>query len=190
MGVFFDAWRRAWAAKDLEAIANLVHDDWVITFHSNGKEVRKQQWKSMVASLLKNDVYKQENVRCIFENEDSECDFDHHAILPVHPLATQSDAAYLWALLHPIAVVVMHMFVTFPNGNVDAVMYVATLKDGLMYRSETGSTPVSVVEKDAGNMFDKKVVPKVVPAPASAFWMGAAAVTLMAACVLVARARK
>jgi len=123
MGKFYNAWRAAWAAKDLDAIAELVHEDWFIFFHSNGKKVHKPEWKKMVESLLKNDTYKQERQRCIFENHD---------------------------------IVVMHMFVTFPNGNVDAVMYVAHLKDGQMHRSETGSTPVSVVQKDAGHLFEEQ----------------------------------
>ena len=39
---------------------------------------------------------------------------------------------------------VSHAIMTFPNGTKDAVMWVATKKDGLIYRVETGSTPLSV----------------------------------------------
>ena len=34
-------------------------------------------------------------------------------------------------------------FVTFPNGTTDAVMYVGMLKDGKLFRVETGSTPIN-----------------------------------------------
>ena len=40
-------------------------------------------------------------------------------------------------------ILVSHAFMTFPNGTKDAVMWVATKKDGLIYRVETGSTPIS-----------------------------------------------
>ena len=36
-----------------------------------------------------------------------------------------------------------HAFMTFPNGSRDAVMWVATKKDGLFHKVETGSTPIS-----------------------------------------------
>ena len=39
-------------------------------------------------------------------------------------------------------IIVTHQFMTFPNGKKDAVMWVATKKDGLIHRIETGSTPL------------------------------------------------
>ena len=39
-------------------------------------------------------------------------------------------------------IMVSHSFVTFPNGTTDAVMYVGILKDGKLFRVETGSTPM------------------------------------------------
>ena len=41
-------------------------------------------------------------------------------------------------------ILVSHAIMTFPNGSKDAVMWVATKKDGLIHRVETGSTPLSV----------------------------------------------
>ena len=41
-------------------------------------------------------------------------------------------------------ILVSHAMMTFPNGSKDAVMWVATKKDGLINRVETGSTPLSV----------------------------------------------
>jgi hypothetical protein len=39
-------------------------------------------------------------------------------------------------------VLVMHFFMTFPNGTRDAVLYYIQKADGLMRRIETGSTPL------------------------------------------------
>ena len=39
-------------------------------------------------------------------------------------------------------VLVMHFFMTFPNGTRDAVLYYIQKEDGLMRRIETGSTPL------------------------------------------------
>lgn len=40
-------------------------------------------------------------------------------------------------------ILVSHAFMTFPNGSRDAVMWVATKKDGLIHKVGTGSTPIS-----------------------------------------------
>ena len=40
-------------------------------------------------------------------------------------------------------VLVTHAFSTFPNGTVDAVLWVGRKKDGLIHRVETGSTQIS-----------------------------------------------
>ena len=39
-------------------------------------------------------------------------------------------------------IIVMHSIGTFPNGSRDAVMYVGLKRDGKIYKSETGSTPI------------------------------------------------
>ena len=39
-------------------------------------------------------------------------------------------------------IIVIHSITTFPSGNRDAVMYVGLKRDGKIYRSETGSTPL------------------------------------------------
>ena len=40
-------------------------------------------------------------------------------------------------------ILVMHSMTDFPNGANDAVIMVITKKDGLFWRTETGSTPIS-----------------------------------------------
>ena len=40
-------------------------------------------------------------------------------------------------------IMVAHSIATFPNGTTDAVMYVGILKDGKLFRTETGSTPIN-----------------------------------------------
>ena len=41
-------------------------------------------------------------------------------------------------------ILVTHWFGTFPNGSQDAIMWVGVKKDGLIYRVETGSTPINL----------------------------------------------
>ena len=41
-------------------------------------------------------------------------------------------------------ILVNHFFGTFPNGSQDAIMWVGLKKDGLIYRVETGSTPINL----------------------------------------------
>ena len=40
-------------------------------------------------------------------------------------------------------IMIVHSIGTFPNGSKDAIMYVGLLKDGKIWRTETGSTPLS-----------------------------------------------
>ncbi len=40
-------------------------------------------------------------------------------------------------------IMVAHSIATFPNGTTDAVTYVGILKDGKLFRTETGSTPIN-----------------------------------------------
>ena len=44
-------------------------------------------------------------------------------------------------------IMVSHAIVTFPNGSTDALMYVGILKDGKLFQTETGSTPINKYEK-------------------------------------------
>ena len=39
-------------------------------------------------------------------------------------------------------ILVVHQFVTFPSGDKEAVMNVSIKKDGLLWRTETGATPL------------------------------------------------
>ena len=41
-------------------------------------------------------------------------------------------------------ILVTHFFGTFPNGSQDAIMWVGLKKDGLIFRVETGSTPINL----------------------------------------------
>ena len=40
-------------------------------------------------------------------------------------------------------IMVSHSIATFPDGTIDAVMYVRILKDGKLFRTETGSTAIN-----------------------------------------------
>ena len=40
-------------------------------------------------------------------------------------------------------ILVIHEFITFPSGHTEAVMNVSIKKDGLLWRTETGATPIN-----------------------------------------------
>ena len=58
-----------------------------------------------------------------------------------HAWDTQ-DIDMLGSFCHPDFEMVMHFFMTFPNGSRDAVLYYIQKEGGLMRRIETGSTPL------------------------------------------------
>ena len=39
-------------------------------------------------------------------------------------------------------IMVSHAIVTFPNGTTDSLIYIGILKDGKLFRTETGLTPI------------------------------------------------
>ena len=80
----------------------------------------RRQALPLICSMRKSDInldtrlafmkaVKQNNPRCIYENDD---------------------------------IIVAHNITDFPNGTTDAVMMVHLKKDGLIWRTETGSTPI------------------------------------------------
>ncbi|NCX08470.1 MAG: hypothetical protein EBW37_10995 [Rhodobacteraceae bacterium] len=59
-----------------------------------------------------------------------------------HPLMQKFKPEARRCLYENDDVLVMHFFMTFPNGTRDAVLYFIQKEDGLMRRIETGSTPL------------------------------------------------
>ena len=106
--MIFDKWVEAWDNADVETMRSLMCDDAEMVMHSNNSKMTADEWRERMSSMI--GKLKQENLRCIYENDD---------------------------------ILVMHSVITFPNGTRDAVMYVATKRDGKIVRIETGSTPLS-----------------------------------------------
>ena len=105
--MIFDKWVEAWDNADVETMRSFMCDDAEMIMHSSNSKMTADEWRDRVGPMI--GQLKQENLRCIYENDD---------------------------------ILVMHFFMTFPNGTRDAVLYVATKRDGKIARIETGSTPL------------------------------------------------
>ena len=105
--MIFDKWVQAWNNADVETMRSFMCDDAEMIMHSDNSKISADEWRDRMSSMI--GKLKQENLRCIYENDD---------------------------------ILVTHFIMTFPNGTRDAVMYVATKRDGKILRIETGSTPL------------------------------------------------
>ncbi len=56
--------------RDIDAYLNLLHDDFVVTFHKSGNSFSKEEWASMVTGMLTNEKFVHESSRCVYENND------------------------------------------------------------------------------------------------------------------------
>ena len=107
--MLYDKLRTAWENCDVESEMALYHSDYEFKFHSTGDVMRKSDI-NLDTRLAFMKAVKQNNPRCIYENDD---------------------------------IIVAHNITDFPNGTTDAVMMVHLKKDGLIWRTETGSTPIT-----------------------------------------------
>ena len=99
----------AWNKADVLTYKSLHHDDWEFKFHSTGNVMRSADMSDQqIEGMMMNN--KNENMRCIYENDD---------------------------------ILVVHSFATFPSGDKEAVLMVHRKKNGLLWRTETGATPIS-----------------------------------------------
>ena len=48
---------------------DLLHEDFVATFHKSGDTFSKTEWASMVTGMMGNEKFIQESSRCIYEND-------------------------------------------------------------------------------------------------------------------------
>ncbi|MDP6189849.1 MAG: nuclear transport factor 2 family protein [Gammaproteobacteria bacterium] len=108
--MLYEALQTAMHNKDMDAYANLLHDDFVFVRHQSGTEINKQDWLVAAKGMMASDKLEFNNSRCIYENHD---------------------------------IMVIHDFMTFPDGSKEAVMGVNMLKDGKIIRIETGATPLT-----------------------------------------------
>ena len=47
---------------------DLLHEDFVVTFHKSGDTFSKTEWASMVTGMMGNEKFIQESSHCIYEN--------------------------------------------------------------------------------------------------------------------------
>ena len=56
--------------RDVDSYLNLLHDDFTAVFHKSGSSFKKEEWSSMVASMMANDKFVQESSRLVYENDE------------------------------------------------------------------------------------------------------------------------
>ncbi|MDA9765706.1 hypothetical protein N9D07_03490 [Alphaproteobacteria bacterium] len=49
---------------------DLLHEDFVATFHKSGDTFSKSEWAPMVTGMMGNEKFIRESSRCIYENDD------------------------------------------------------------------------------------------------------------------------
>ena len=49
---------------------DLLHENFVATFHKSGDTFSKTEWASMVTGMMGNEKFIQESSRCVYENDD------------------------------------------------------------------------------------------------------------------------
>lgn len=69
MGLY-NAYKNAMANNDVTAYLSLLHDDFTVVFHKSGNVFSKEEWATMVTSMMENDKFIQESTRCVYENDD------------------------------------------------------------------------------------------------------------------------
>ena len=70
MGKLYDAWASAWKERNLDAMFELMSEDFVVEWHSSGKKVDKAGFRTMMESFAKADIQDATKQRCIYENEE------------------------------------------------------------------------------------------------------------------------
>jgi ketosteroid isomerase-like protein len=108
--MLYEALQTAMDNKDIDAYAELLHEDFVFVRHQSGTEANKEDWMSTARIMMSSEDLTFERSRCLYENDE---------------------------------ILIMHDFMTFPDGSKEAVMAVNMLKDGKIIRIETGATPLS-----------------------------------------------
>ena len=56
--------------RDIDAYLDLLHDDFIVTFHKSGNSFSKEEWATMVIGMLANEKFIHESSRCVYENND------------------------------------------------------------------------------------------------------------------------
>ena len=65
-----DKLNQSMSDRNVDDYLNLLHKDFMVTFHKSGSTFSKTEWASMVAEMMKNEKFIQESSRCVYENDD------------------------------------------------------------------------------------------------------------------------
>ena len=55
--------------RNVDDYLDLLHEDFVATFHKSGDTFSKSEWAPMVTGMMGNEKFIQESSRCIYEND-------------------------------------------------------------------------------------------------------------------------
>ena len=56
--------------RNVSDYLDLLHEDFVATFHKSGDTFSKSEWAPMVAGMMENEKFIRESSRCVYENDD------------------------------------------------------------------------------------------------------------------------
>jgi c-di-GMP-related signal transduction protein len=70
MGKIFDAWQAAFKERNLDAMFELMSDDFIFEMHSSGKKMDKAGFRIMMENFVKANIGDATKQRCVYENEE------------------------------------------------------------------------------------------------------------------------
>ena len=65
-----DKLNQSMSDRNVDDYLDLLHKDFVVTFHKSSDTFSKTEWASMVTGMMENEKFIQESSRCIYENDD------------------------------------------------------------------------------------------------------------------------
>jgi hypothetical protein len=98
---------------DFESWKGLLHEDFTFVRHQSNTTLSREKWIPMVEGMF--EAMKNGKM----QNQSSRCIYENQDIL------------------------VQHDVIAFPDGTKEAIIGVHTLKDGKIFKTETGATPIS-----------------------------------------------
>ena len=108
----YKKWNAAFEKMDVDACSELLHRDYTFVRHQSNTTVSRDDWISMAEGLF--EAMRNGKMEIL----SSRCIYENEDIL------------------------VQHDVMAFPDGSKEAVMGVHNLKDGKLFKSETGATPI------------------------------------------------
>jgi len=65
-----DKLNQSMSDRNVDDYLDLLHKDFVVTFHKSGDTFSKTEWASMVTGMMENEKFIRESSRCVYENDD------------------------------------------------------------------------------------------------------------------------